>query len=445
MLRRTFGLLLCILFMMAPMKAAEIRKVVAKVRITDTTGDGRSQWPVEVNIPVSQHQRSAGQNLLVLGESFDGENSSVAYQVTDSSPFSFRIAFPASVPAHGTSVYDVCLSNNVPKVLPSPLIYTAQTEGSLGVTINTGRATFVMASESGQLESFSTFPEGKDHLVFRQAKLHPVHYDPDVYSPYSPPWGHASDWNSPILFDPAKHNPFTLPENTKRNVFPYYYSQVRGPYLFRTARWGNMPRNKDVEAGVTYTIVAGMPVIFGASIMETKKQLTLTALRNGELVFSRHQFDTAFWIDDKEQAHTTPCYDYDDPDRGFANIATLPNSIPVLGFSNERKGFGVAYVNISFSAINKFSGDSMTELAHFYIRDYNSHGEGSPMNFTYLVRPIVYRDNFTNHAVPAGAVYMENFAIVVFQLKEKGERYDEIIRWQRLIRTPPRIEVEPSR
>jgi len=223
----------------------------------------------------------------------------------------------------------------------------------------------------------------------------------------------------------------------------YFLRQWRGPLVYRSTRWGRMPFVPQADVAVTYTFSAGSPVVGVQSLVEIRENLALHTIRDAELVFSRHQFDTAVWIDKDRKLHRAAAYDYNDKDRSLKDIAKLPPDVPCVGLANERKGYGIALVVLSRTAINKRTGHAADEQAHFYIRDYDEHGRGSPANFLYFVRPLVYRSGYLPTTVAAGSLYAEQSAIIVFKLQaDPVRRYQELLDWQTAMTNPLEVVVD---
>ena len=105
-------------------------------------------------------------------------------------------------------------------------------------------------------------------------------------------WGHTSDWTAGTAFDPARHKADALPAGDDKTL-PFYYREWTGPLAYRLTRWGKMPFVPEVDVSVTYTFHAGTPVVMVQSLMEFREGIAVHAVRDAELVFSRHQFDTA--------------------------------------------------------------------------------------------------------------------------------------------------------
>jgi hypothetical protein len=419
-------------------------KRTRSIKLTETAGVARSQAPVEATVRFEQPALKATAAVRLFRVDRGGK-APVAYQVlgvtshqaTDSfAPAAqtfVRLAFLADVPAHGTATYEVALEGA--KSGDGAGLKVAG--DGLGKTLDTGPVLFELHKPSGQLLTITPKAAG-GRLVFQQdpkAGPVPVHWNPDVWLTGGE-WGHTSDWNQGVTFEPAKHKAEAPPAGTEKS-HAFFHREWRGPLLYRLTRWGRMPFAPQVEVSVTYTAHAGSPVLLVQSVMEFGEAAALHTARNAELVFSRGQFDTAVWLTKDGKLHTAPAYDYKEKDRSFKEIARLPPDVPCLGFANEQKGFGVAYVVLGAGGLNKFTGQAADEQAHFYIRDYDEHGKGSPANFLYFVRPVVYRDHYFPTAVGRGSLYTENGAVVVFKLdKEPAKKYEELVRWQKALAHP---------
>jgi hypothetical protein len=419
------------------------------IKLTERAGIARVQAPVEVTVRFERSRfKDAGAVRLFRAD--DGRKEGVPCQVlgveshdaTDSfsqKPQTFvRLVFLADVGPNKSTSYELSLGGPLP---------TAGKElkvagDAVGRNIDTGPAAFELHKQSGQLLALKFPNRAPDRLVFLQSRERgelPVHWNPDIW-PVGRGWGHTSDWNEPVEFDPARHKAEAPPSAGKKHAF--FYRQWRGPLMYRLARWGRMPFAPEVDVSVIYTFHAGSPVVWVESLMQFQSDLAVHAVRDAELVFSRHQFDTALWIKKDSKLHTASAYDYGVKDRSFKEIARLPADVPCLGFANERKGFGTALVNLSTTNLNKLTGHAADEGAHFYIRDYDEHGKGSPANFLYFARPLVYRAGYLPTAVQAGSLYAARSAIVMFNLKKDGNRYEELIRWQKALAEPLDVVVD---
>lgn len=421
------------------------------LQVTEEAGLARIGWPLEATVGFDAAAVKDAKDLRLF--LVDGSRKvPVAFQVLEVEgagvsppalpPQMFvRLVFAADAPANGTATYVISAEGDA----GTPAKTLAVTGEGVGKTIDTGPAVFELHPGSGQLATFSPRQVNRDRLVFIQdPKNGPmaIHWNPDVWTPPAP-WGHTSDWRTGRRCDaasPAAEATPALDETTR----PFLYRDWNGPLAYRLTRWGRMPSVPAVDVSVTYTFYAGAPFISVRSLMEFREDATANAVRNAELVFSRHQFDTGVWMTNDGRLHTAPCYDYDDKDKSFHTVTMAPPDAPCVGLANERKGYGIAMVPLGLTSVNKFSGEAGDGQAHFYIRDYDEHGKGSPNNFVYLVRWLVGGQTFNPTRIRAGSVYAEHSAIVVFALKagEGAARYDDLVRWQKMLSIPPVVVVK---
>jgi hypothetical protein len=314
-----------------------------------------------------------------------------------------------------------------------------------GRTVDTGPVRFEFHPKSGQLLAFTPSVPGAERAFFRQFKDRgdlAIHWNPDLWAP-PVPWGHSSDWNEGLAANVPRNSLDELPAGTNR-AWPFFYREQSGPLLYRITRWGRMPFIPQRTAmSVTYTLHAGSPAILVQSLVECREALQLDAIRNAELVFSRGQFDTAVWIARDGSLGSTPCYDYDETNRYFGVFQRLPPDVPCVALVSMKRGYGIGYVVINQSSVNRYTGYASDEQAQFYFLDTDMHGKGSPANFLYFARVLVYRNGYGPHYVQAGSLFVENSAIVVFALQnEPARRFDELKRWVERLRNPPAIAAD---
>jgi hypothetical protein len=420
------------------------------ITLTERAGLDRVQVPVELSVRFEKGTlkspdevrlfRVAGGRVPVACQVLDVTSQAATDQFAPAPQTFVRLAFRADVPARAAAVYEVSLEGG--RAAPPEGIKLAGK--GLGLTLDCGKAVFQLHDPSGQLLSFTPKEVSADRLVFLQHKERgelPIHWNPDVWLTGGR-WGHTNSWNSGTLFDAARHKADAPPASDEK-ARGFYYREWRGPLLHRLTRWGRMPYAAPVDVSVGYTFHAGSPVVMVQSAMEFREAASVHAVRNAELVFSRHQFDSAVWITKDGKLHRATCYDPADRDRTFGEIARLPADVPCVSLANEKKGYGIAYCTLGLTHLNRRTGQAADEGAHFYVRDYDEHGKGSPANFLYFVRPLVYRKGYLPTEVPAGSLYTEQGAVVVFSLnKDPAKRYDELIRWQKLLTNPLEVEVD---
>lgn len=420
------------------------------ITMTERAGIARTQTPVEVTVrfprgevkdanAVRVFRVDAGSKTGVPCQILSVESSDAKDSFAPLSQTFVRLVFLADVGANKTSSYEVALGG------------AAATNGKalrvsgtgVGRKLSTGPAVFELHPPSGQLLAMTLGNGTGNRLMFQQSRERgelPIHWNPDVW-PVGRVWGHTSDWTSPVEFDPARHKTENPPPDSAKK-YSFFYRESTGPILYRLVRWGRMPFAPEVDVSVTYTFHAGAPVVWVETLMEFRGDLTVHAVRDAELVFSRHQLDTAFWTGKDGKLRTAAAYDYADKDRTFKEIKRLPADVPVVGLANERKNFGTALVNLNATSLNKLTGQPVEEGAHFYIRDYDEHGRGKQENFLYFVRPLVYRVGYLPTTVRAGSVLAARHAVLLFPLKSSGDRYEELVRWRKVLAEPLEVVVD---
>lgn len=410
------------------------------ISVEETAGVAREDALVEVTLRVRQKAQvdpRSPQISLIAGE----RRTPVPVQVLgvekgdrvtgyQDGPLIFvHVAFLADVPANGKARYAVDFDAGAPPKPDKPMVMTTQEEGPL---FDSGTVEFRTDPLSGQLNGFRPKLEGvEDVLFFRQGRLQPIHWNPDVYRPPAA-WGHTSDWRTPLAYDPEKHDPTAAPPIEGEH--PYFHRQYTGPVLNRTVRWGPMPRVPDMRTGVSYSFIAGKPYLLGSSWMDFNDGMQVSAVRIGELVFSRGQFDHVLWLEG-ETPRIAECYDYDEPTKYYDVIRTLPPRTDCTALVNEEKGFGIAYLTLGLTGINRFSGYDNSEQTNYYFLDYSQHSNHD-LNFLYMCRPLVFRRNYAPTYVQRGAQFAAEFAMVVFALRDGADRYGELLEIRRKLTNP---------
>jgi hypothetical protein len=339
----------------------------------------------------------------------------------------FEIGFPVDLAANGVNTYLLYYGVPAAPVTPAapaaPLQYTG---ANPGVSIDTGEVIFHLNPKSGSMLYFTPkFSAGKKDYSFAQTEKRDVHYNPDVYTPQMS-WGHTSDW------DMGMPGPYTPSLRV-----------VQGPYAYRSFRAGLIPRSNETKTTVSYTFFAGAPFFYTSSSMEFTLDTQVYSVRNSEYVFSRGVMTRAVWADAQGNPQETLLYDADNPRRILGKVAVLPSDVPYLGMFNERDGIGLCVVTQAYyAASHSLAGDAANLWSQFYISDpglwVNTPDRGN-YAFAYLVRPEIYHLT----VVPKDTIFAERNAVVVFKVGQGEHRFDDMLRWVKLIRTPPQVSVSP--
>lgn len=428
----------CLLVMVALLAAAPAAHGEYRtIEIRETAQMDREGWPIVVGVPVPADAGAEALKLVRVDEA--GDEHALRFQEIERleprylgnreprDPVNvIEIAFLADLPAGATVRYRLYYDGDE---AASPAEFDATDDPTLNIqsadglerTVDTGVARFAFHENSGQLLNYQ-FLETEFMPQFDQYEIRPVHHNPDVWSPPHA-WGHVSGWDV--------ETPELRPE----------YREIQGPIMWQSLRTGDIPRSNGVDTSVTYTIFAGMPVIFEASMMRFTRDTRVNAVRNNELVFSRGYHTHGIYTEHDGQITAVRGYDPDDPPKihGDLGVEPLPPDIPFIGLFHETRGHGVGMVTLErFTHGTQSLTSAQSGGASYYFNDYGEHRE-LDKNFLYFCRGEIRSPT----VVPAGAVFAERSAILAFPVGEKDEadRFDELQRWTKLLRHPPYVRV----
>ncbi|MCG3198950.1 MAG: hypothetical protein GHCLOJNM_03457 [bacterium] len=326
---------------------------------------------------------------------------------------SVEVAFLASVPAKGSTVYAVFHDNPEAGALAPPETDLRVSGPALGATVETDLFRVLLSEKSGQIAAFELKKKEAPRLTNSLSRA--VHWNPDSFSDRGY-WGHTFSW------DPPDHTEVT----------------TRGPILFRITNRGRMPEyTPEVDASVTYSIFAGSQYVLATSVMEVRDPLNASAIRNGEVVLDSHLITHFVW---KEK------------DGGIETIRTLhgPNwqdewayrvdhDVPWIAMTNELDGFGVGAVVVNSFAYNPLHGNATEHRPAYYL--YYHHFWSLPL--TYFTRGWVYP--FSDYqrgpilTVKEGSTYIDRTAFMPFALGKGRDRYREIDEVSRTLANPLEI------
>jgi hypothetical protein len=127
----------------------------------------------------------------------------------------------------------------------------------------------------------------------------------------------------------------------------------------------------------------------------------------------------------------------------MGKVAVLPPDTPYIGLFNELDGVGICMVNLG-RYVDSYSpaGDATNMFTQYYLYDsgmWLNSKDHPDWAFVYMCRPEIYYPT----VVPKGTVFAERNAILVFDLGQGKRRFDNLLRWVRLLRTPPLVTVSP--
>jgi len=451
MLTRRYLLVLVLLPALAPfavLAQAPPYPSFITITVTERGGTARTGWPVTVGVPIRCGEVKDPSTFLYLVRSDLGKNEPVPFQLFDIvTPTAgpeiqaaikapdfpkdrlimrlFEIGFPVDLQPNAANTYLLYYGTPTGPVTPvAPPVPLGYTGDNPGISIDAGDVIFHLNPKSGSVLYFTPkFSAEKKDYHFKQAARRDVHYNPDVFVPQLS-WGHISDWDM-----------------TQPGLYAPTVKIARGPFAYRSFRTGVIPRSNETKATVTYTFYAGLPFFYTSSSMEFTLDTNVFSVRNSEYVFSRGMMTHGFWADENGNPKDTPLLDPANPARVFGKVAVLPSNIPYLGMFNEVDGVGICLVNLAYYVgPHNMADDAANLWSQFYISDPGLHMPNNPVfAFTYLVRPEIYHQT----VVPKGAIFAERNAIVIFRVGQGDKRYEDLLRWIKLIRTPPAVNVSP--
>ena len=421
------------------------------ITVKERGGMSRARWPVTVGLtlltePVHDPYRflylvrydQAAKNEPVPLHVFDIVSPELGPELLQAleksggygnpSPRVFEIGFPADLPANGASTYllyyGTLRGEAPPKAEPRvPLRYEGENPGT---AIDSGDVTFKLNPLTGSLLNFVTrYSTRRQKYAFVQSEERDIHYNPDVWTPPLG-WGHTSDW------DLRKPGPYTPEIGITQSL-----------YAYRSFRYGLMPRSNETKTTKTYTFFAGMPFFYQTSSMEFTLNTLVNAVRNSELVFNRGQMTHGVWADEQGNPQEGVVYDPDDPGRIFDKVAVVPPDTSYIGLFDEQDGAGIALVNLG-RYVDSYSpaADTMNLWSQYYIYDSGMwlNDKNHPdWAFIYITRPEIYYPTI----VPKGSIFLERNAILIFKVGRGDNRFDDLLRWVKLLRTPPQVTVAP--
>ncbi|MCC6490336.1 MAG: hypothetical protein IT364_22825 [Candidatus Hydrogenedentes bacterium] len=324
---------------------------------------------------------------------------------------SATLLFPASVGARESAVYLV-FYGNAQAAAPGFASDLALSGDAPGLTVENAYYRLKLHNDSGMLDELTL--KAKPDATFKHKKETngAIQWNPDCYAPPRP-WVHLSDWL------PGKHD--------------YEYEELRGPLVFRTRRWGEMPMMPELLCSMEYEFYAGLPYFRMRSTMEVRHQVDVEALRNAEVVFAREVFNEAAWWDllgrRVETRDLRPAPDLTE--------WTMPVDTPWLALLDRERGYGFAGIQVS-SASAGLEGRLRTLNPYMYI---------TVGPWIYWTRALAYPYGGTNPQqlvrIVRGSVFAEEWAYLPFEVIGKGDRvFTDVQRLQEAITHPLHVKVE---
>lgn len=324
---------------------------------------------------------------------------------------SATVVFPASVGARESAVY-LAFYGNAQAAAPD-FTSDLKVDGEApGLTVENAFYHLRLHKDSGMLDELTL--KAKPDVTFKHKKETngAIQWNPDCYAPPRP-WVHLSDWL------PGKYD--------------YEYEELRGPLVFRTRRWGEMPMMPELLCSMEYEFYAGLPYFRMRSTMEVRHQVDVEALRNAEVVFAREIFTEAAWWDllgrRVETRDLRPAPDLTE--------WTMPAETPWLALLDRDRGYGFAGIQVS-SASAGLEGRLRTLNPYLYI---------TVGPWIYWTRALAYPYGGTNPQqlvrIVRGSVFVEEWAYFPFEVNGEGDRaFAEVQRLQDSVTHPLHVKVE---
>ncbi|UCB46679.1 MAG: hypothetical protein JSV25_04460 [Spirochaetota bacterium] len=290
-----------------------------------------------------------------------------------------EVFFYASVPAYSSKVYLAYYGN--PKARRP--VYKSNFEvcgKGLGLTLENEYYKTLLHEKSGAIDEIH-MKMGANRIFAHHLETNgALHWNPGLYAPPRP-WMHASDW------DPPKN-----------------YSKLAGPLFVTTQRSGPMDQYPESNISINYKFYDRVPYILMSSSIEIKKELSVKALRNGEVVLNRELVEEFAWRD--PDGYLGSMRVLEGP-RHPKHAKVLPYDVPWVCFFNRKYQSGLGLININVTNFNNDGG--LCRLFQPY-----SYLQWGP--WIYYARPLVYTFASSNPGrlipVPAGNVYYEEMAFL---------------------------------
>jgi len=303
-----------------------------------------------------------------------------------------EVAFSATVEAYGTQVYLAFYGNR--EATPPTYSSSLKMEGSgLGLSMENQYYKIKLSQTSGAIDEI-TMKTGSEYTFEHHLETNgALHWNPGIYAPPRP-WLHASDW------DP-----------------PERYSEMHGPVFSMTKRSGALDHYPEAEVSVTYLFHNSVPWVLMTSTIEIRKDISVKALRNGEIVLNRELIDEFAW---REPDGTEGLIRIQDAPRHPQHAKVLPYNTPWACFISRENSCGLGMVTVELSHFRTDGGLCRTFRPYSYL-------QWGP--WAYYARPLVY--TFVSAGpgrlipVPAGNIYYEKMAFLPVELEDEraGFRY----------------------
>ena len=259
------------------------------VTLFETAGIGRQREPVDLAVAFRADQTTDLEREVRLArcDSRDGALYEVPVQVyaerRTGSERRCRLVFLAEVPAHEHAKY-LIFSGNANAERADYTTDLRVCGDGYGLDIANAHYRAILSRQTGQIE----------RIVY--ARQHGLELYAGGKGHGEPPtidWGH--DYVDGDGFQKLRMRNWPRCPN---------YEVVQGPLCVRVRRWG-FPYSplhpvftpSRIHMDVTYTFYAGVPYFFKQSHFDVVKDVSISAMRDDEWVFSGYSFTETVWID----------------------------------------------------------------------------------------------------------------------------------------------------
>ena len=374
---------------------------------TETAGISRNNEPVHATLALySDRVNDPVQELrIVRVDARTGEAQEIPSQVHSVEAYHHdepderyqptticEVAFSATVDAYDSQVFLAFYGNHR---APSPSYSTGLSHGGsgLGMTVANEFYNIKLSTTSGAIDEM-TMKTGPGYTFEHHLETNgALHWNPGIYAPPRP-WLHASDW------DPPEH-----------------YEEMHGPVFSMTKRSGTMDHYPEAIVSVGYYFYDRVPWMLMTSTIEIKKDISVKALRNGEIVLNRELVDEFAWC---EPDGSRGLIRIQDTPRHPRHGKELPYNTPWACFISRDHGCGLGMITVELAHFRNDGGICKTFRPYSYL-------QWGP--WAYYARPLVYTflSAGPGRLVPvaAGNIYYEKMALLPLELEEDraGFRY----------------------
>ena len=178
-----------------------------------------------------------------------------------------------------------------------------------------------------------------------------------------------------------------------------------------TKRSGTMDHYPEAEVSVTYFFYDKVPWVLMTSTIEIRKDISVKALRNGEIVLNRELVDEFAW---REPDGTSGSMVIEDSPRHPRHAKVLPYNTPWACFISRAHECGLGMITVELTNFRNDGGMCRTFRPYSYL-------QWGP--WAYYARPLVYTFISSGPGrlipVPAGNMYYEKMAFVPVELEDE--------------------------